>query len=570
MSAQLPKWTIPPTCDTIQVKIDKKLLQTYSSGVTTIWNMDGKQLYSTKNIILPFKDGVATVVEQNTPFILGFIDAEGAYTELPRIGVTFKNPFFDSGYLLGNVKGKFIYFDKNGKETSFVNAERLYPFHKGFAPYFRYENQEKRKDPHYGYYDADGNEVSFIISDINGKQKPLDAKDIDFLSGIGANGKGVAAVKGKLYWFDPANAIMTPLTWGDEENVKKQHLGVNGNHDQIFLNPSENGISINAKYGKDILAQLNFDGELVPSVFNFGGEELKFEEEPASPADYPTSIAGYGDNGHYGLAYDSREVLPKQFEEVGLKYGNRAFVKLNGKWGVIEILPEENYALRINKNEDVAFRHQKYATEIRLDLPSAISTHDAMIDIPAETGCIIDKTSRENKNTASGNFVTYDCTLNIPESLPDTITTITYHPVKVAYEGISLFETPVSIKAWHLKHHNVDLVDSETSISNGIGTFTLNIDSQKTMGEKDYPFEVRIEADSISADLEKISETRYKCVVADMAEGVNDISIHVTEKGCPTSMFPFEIVYGKPIAKKKKKEEFVIRKRNSFTANNNQ
>lgn len=70
-------------------------------------------------------------------------------------------------------------------------------------------------------------------------------------------------------------------------------------------------------------------------------------------------------------------------------YGNKAFVKRNGLWGVIEIIPALNYSLKINKGEDVAFRHQKFETQIRLDLPTIISAKDARIDIPANSGCVI-------------------------------------------------------------------------------------------------------------------------------------------------------------------------------------
>ena len=56
---------------------------------------------------------------------------------------------------------------------------------------------------------------------------------------------------------------------------------------------------------------------------------------------------------------------------------------------------------------------------------------------------------------------------------------------------------------------------------------------------------------------EKISETRYKCIVSNLQEGENNLNIFVTEKGCPPSIFPFEITY----QKKRKQEAVVIRKR---------
>lgn len=558
--AQLPKWVIIPSNDTLFVKVDDKLIQGLAGGKSSIWDMDGKILYSTENVILPFKDGVATIKVKDKPVIEGFIDEKGKYTALPNLTVTYDNPYFEDGYILGMDNNKLVYIKNDGSSAFYPIVARTYPFHGGYAPFFTYENMEKRKDPHYGYFKADGQPMNYSISE-NGQIKRIEPKEIDFLSGIGTSGKGVAVIKNKIYWFDTETEVFEPFLWGEEESVKKRHLNIEGNYEQFFLNLPQDTIVIDAKYGKNKLAHLKFDRELRPVIFYFDGEEMTFPEKVSVPFTYKSDVGEYEKTGKYGLSLNSTDVLPAQFEEVGIKYGNKAFVKMNGKWGIIEVIPNLGYELKINKGEDIAFRHQKFDTQIRLDLPAVISAKEARIDIPHETGCLIDKTSRESKDTESGNFVTYGCTLSIPQSLPDTITTITYQPVEITYDGISLFKIPISVKAWHLKYYNVDPIDSETSISNGIASFTLNINAQKNTGESDYPFDVRIEADSIAVEYEKISETRYKCVVSNLQEGNNNLNIYVTEKGCPSSVFPFEIFYSKPVPKKKQNEEVVIRKK---------
>ena len=50
-------------------------------------------------------------------------------------------------------------------------------------------------------------------------------------------------------------------------------------------------------------------------------------------------------------------------------------------------------------------------------------------------------------------------------------------------------------------------------------------------------------------------------MVSNLLEGNNNLNILVTEKGCPASVFPFEVFYTKPVPKKKKKEEVVVRKK---------
>jgi len=558
--AQLPKWIVNPTNDTLFVKVDNNLIQGQANGKSLIWNMEGTLLYSTDNEILPYKEEVATIQVKGQPIITGFIDGVGNFTAIPNMKVAYDNPYFEDGFILCLENDKLVYINKDGTKASFPDVVRAYPFHGGYAPFFTYENIEKKKDPHFGYFKADGWPMKYIISE-NDNIKQVEPKDINFVSGIGTNGKGVAVIKNKIYWFDAASETFEPFLWGEEESVKKRHLNMDGDYEKYFLYIPQDTFIINAKYGKNQYAQLKFDRELRPVIFSFEGDEMTFVEKPSAQLTYKSDIKEYEKSGKYGLSFDSKEVLPGQFEKVGIKYGNRAFVKLDGKWGIIEIVPNIGYTLKLNKGEDIAFRHQKFDTQIRLDFPAQISAKEARIDIPENTGCLIDKTSRESKDTESGNFVTYNCVLNIPPSLPDTITTITYQPIDISYDGLSLFKVPISVKAWHLKYYNVDPIESETSISNGVASFTLNINAQRNVGENDYPFDVRIEADSISVEYEKISETRYKCVVSNLQEGENSLNIYVTEKGCPSSIFPFEIFYTKPVPKKKKEEEVVIRKK---------
>lgn len=558
--AELPKWVIFPTNDKLFVKIDDNVIEGQAGGKTSLWTMDGRLLYTTDNTIMPYKDGVATVIQKND--ILGFVDPTGKFTSLRNASVAYGYPYFEDGFLLCIDKEKQKFFNKDGVKAAFPEVTKAYPFHNGFAPYFTYEQPEKKKDPHYGLFKADGQEMKYMLTD-NENVKSFDPKDLEFVSAIGTNGKAIAVIKNKVYWFDPATEVFEPFLWGDDKSAKKRHLNLNGNYEGYFQNLDSDTIGFAAKYGKNQIAELRFDRLLRPLSVTFEDNELKFIEKPASEFVYNTNLTQYGYKDKYGLSFDGKEILPQQFEEIGLRYGNKAFVRKNGKWGVIEIIPDLECVVKLNKGEVIPFRHQKFETQIRLDLPPYVSAKDARIDIPEETGLRIDKTSRESKDTESGNFVTYNCVLNIPTSLPDTITTITYEPVNISYDGIKLFGKPLPVKAWHYKYYNVDPIESETSISNGVLSFTVNINAQRNVGESDYPFEVRIEADDILVEQEKLSETRRKFHVSNLQEGTNNLNISVIEAGCPASVFPFEIYYTKPVPKKKKKEEVVIRKKDT-------
>ena len=557
-SAQLPKWLIEPLNDTIFVKIDNKILQSEANGISYLWTMDGKEIFSTNEKILSFSDGVAPIQSDATQRLVGLVDDKGNFIPLPNLPVEYDDPNFHDGLLLSKIEGAYMYFDTEGKNANFNYVVKAYPFNKGFAPYFTFDNLEKNKDPHYGYFTSDYQEVEYSIWE-NGKNKPLPSRDIEFLSSIGSNNKGIGIIKDKFYWFDPDTKSFEPILRGDDDMKEKQkHLKVSTNYEIYLQNLPNDTIVLKAKYGKNNYADLKFDERLNPLNITFEDGVMDFAVAPAPSYQYKSNVAGYGD-GKYGLSFNGEEIVPEQFEEVGLAYDNNVLVKKNNKWGVIEIIPDINYSVTVNKGEDVAFRHQKFETQLRLDLPAQISAKNARVNIDEETGFILDRTSRVSKDTESGNFVTYDCVLNIPLSLPNTISTITYDPLKVSYDDIEMFDKPLKIKAWHLKYYNVDPVESETSINNGVVSFIIDINAQRIIGEGDYPFEVKFESDSLSVDYEKFSETRYKCTVSNLAEGNNDLNIVLTEKGCPPSTFPFDIIYTKP--KGKNKEQVEVRKK---------
>jgi hypothetical protein len=186
------------------------------------------------------------------------------------------------------------------------------------------------------------------------------------------------------------------------------------------------------------------------------------------------------------------------------------------------------------------------------------------------SGCVLDKTSRVARDTESGNFVQYDCRLTIPDILPDVATTITY-PVQVHYLGLSSPVYPLKVKAWHYKYFNIDV--DEVKAEKGTVSFSVNVDIAKSPGEADYPFSLTVETDSVKGELEKLSETHYKCHLTQLSDGINAISINVLEAGCPPVKFPMEVEYTKPQAAKGRgraatsatKEAVAVRKMSTVT-----
>ena len=247
------------------------------------------------------------------------------------------------------------------------------------------------------------------------------------------------------------------------------------------------------------------------------------------------------------LAFRISTILPPQFDGAGISFGKFIAVRKDGKWGLLQLDEKLKYSMSMNKGNAIAFRHKKFETTVRLDLPAEIKADGCSFDIPAGNGCTVDKTSVQMRNTSAGNFVQYNCVLTIPDSLPDHITEITY-PVSMTCDGINYPDSKLTVKAWHYKYVNMDLSRDEIKFERGIVEFILNMTADKLAGENDYPLTVQVVEDSTAArvDLIKLSETRYKCRLYSPVEGINRLVVSVIENGCPPSYFPFEINYIKP------------------------
>lgn len=555
--AQMAKWLIHPQYDDVRVKCDRLIFEMDSIGHTVLWSFDGKRLFSTEDSILQYHENVAIVMDKKTKQIDGVVDMFGKYVEFPQANIVNGVCRFDNGCIVTHRQdeGYFIY-SLDGNVFPVTSAKVMYPMHKGIAPYISYLQDDKTKDLYYTYANAFGKKISYVVND-----KVITEKDIKFLSGIGKDGKGVAIFKNKLYWFDSESFEFSPMMLEDAVKPSKQyHLSVEDDVIPRLSRLGSNGLVLESRIGKKCSAKITFDEDIVPVEYEFNSRKITFDEDSVATVEYESWLSGCTDGDKQGILFMDAPLLPGQFDTLGLFYDNKVCVSLNSKWGILEVLPDLHPKIVLNKGDDIPFRHQKVTTVLRMDLPVEMPAAVAKVDIPIAAGCVLDKTSRVSKDTEYGNYVQYDCDLTIPESLPDVITQLEY-PVSVLYDGIQMFETKMPVRAWHVKYHNVDPIDSETSVRDGVAMFTLNINAQKNNGETDYPFDVKVQADSISVDYEKISETRYRCVVYNLHEGDNQLNIIVTEKGCPPSVFPFEITYVKPAPRDKKEETVTIRKK---------
>lgn len=563
---QVAKWLIEPAYDEIHLANGEDLIITDSLQQKSLWTFGGKCLAKTQYQINTFNEGYSVTTERGSSAITGFLNKKGKFVSLSGCNVAYSFPSFSDGYLLVkensyyrfvNVKGDFL-------EGQYTNA---YPYINGYASCKTYRNLQKQKDPYNLLLNREGQEVFFSY---NGRL--FDKEDLDFISSVNDENIGVVIVKQKLFFFNGEDGSLSPVYDRKGETNIKNQARLERNLSQSIQVETDTTLVLYAKCGKTSNIKIRLSSFLVPLSIQLGNEEYIYKRNESDKKKHPSSIRMTEQDGKFGVNWDSQEILPPQLDALVTCFDDKAFVKMAGKYGMLKVLPEARFRLSINKGDDIAFRHQKFETKIRLDMPNIISAYGARIEVDSNSGCDVDLTSGEQRDTEYGNYIQYNCVLNIPDSLPDEMygdkRNEVVFPTQILYEGLRSPIIPFKVKAWHYKYFNVDINSSETSISQGVFSFTFNINAERDPGETVYPTSINIQTDSLKYELEKISETRYKCKVYSLREGTNNIIVQIIEQGCPPASFPFEITYVKPAAKTRNKpavkENVVIKKKNKI------
>ena len=549
--AQTPRWVVAPQLDSLSVIVDNSVIRADSAGVTTLYSMNGTRLFSTSDDLHPYTpDSVATITAKGTDSIVGFVDRSGRFTPLQGLKVAYGNPNFENGYLTAISEEGVGYYKTDGEKAQMdFWAMRSFPYSQGYAPYFMYNDLERLKDPHYGYYDRDGKAAAFNIVS-KGETKHQRTRDLRFLSALGENGKAVAIIKGKLYMLDGSTMTFEPILHGDTILAeKKRMLSLKGGTDRYTMEFPKNGFEIHARYGQDSEAVVKIDGALRPVSIDFGDELMTFASEapdsvaPSAPTSYATSLVAFTDGGKTGLcmAADSSVVLPAQFDAVDLLYGQRAFVRSGSKWGILEIAPGQPYSVKVNDGKCVAFRHSVCPTTLEIDFPAGTTAAEYTVALPDSTsGYKIDPSSLVTTDSS----MVYNCILAMPAGLSDSITPLSLAPSSVTCNGLQLAPCPLCLNASYEDHFNVELHDSAT-MKGADAVFELSIDPQLAEGETTGAYSVSIVSEKVPVLYGKMADNLYKCMINALPEGVTSFKVMVTEEGCPASAYPLEVTYVK-------------------------
>lgn len=560
VKAQIARWLIPPSYERMQIVKSVDAIMTDSAGVKAVWTMEGKRLLTCKDALFPFKDGIALAVKPGTSQITMAYKIGRESVNFSGCSVAHNYPYYSNGKVLVKNGEYYRYIDTEGnfQEGQFVTA---YPYCNGYAACVTYLNMEKQKNLCHFLMDEAGTPVVFTY-----QGKAFDNEDVQFISSVNDENIGIVVVKSKVYFFNGVSKELTPVFAKDapSTNVKEQ-VKLISDIEQSFVQSSDSTYVLYAKYGKNDAVAVFFDALKRPVSIKRNDNEHFYRQNTIAEKTYQSDLITTREGDRFGLSRnDAGEMLPPQFDEVVTCFDSRALVKLNGKYGMLQIMKDANFKLRMNKGDDIAFRHQKLETSVRADFPTFLPAEKVNIEINPQTGCNIDKTSKVCKNTDDGNYVEYNCVLNIPSNLPDELTDVEY-PVAISYDGFTSSKIQFKVKAWHYKYFVVDIDDSQTAIENGTVSFVFNINAERIASDGIYPTTVNLQTDSLQYEYEKMSEIRHKCKVYSLKEGVNNIVIEIKEQGCPSAVFPFEVEYHKPVAKTKnkpaEKEKVTIKKK---------
>lgn len=560
---QVAKWIIPPAYNRIYMSPGANLIITDSAGMKILWTLEGKRLASTKSTLYPFNEERAIATLGSNGQIGGFYDTEGRFTRLNGCQMAHAYPYFSDGYILVKIGNYYCFADIRGQLDKHMYTQ-AYPFFNGYASCFTYKNLQKAKGPYNLLLTKELEEVSFSYED-----RVFKEDDIDFISSVNDEGIGVVIVKRKVYLFNGKDRSLRPVMANKGDTSPKNQARLEDELTTCLLKETDSTSVLTARFGKTDKVQIRFNAFLVPLSMIMPNKELIWKKTAKSAHTFSTQLRQNEADGRTGLCWGDQEVLPPQFDKVVSCIDDKAFVCKSGKYGALKVFNDAQFQFTINKGNPINFRHQKYETTIRADLPPIVPTRDCSIEVAEGAGCEVDLTSCEKKNTEFGNYLQYKCTLTIPETLPDEmldapLNTITY-PVTILYTGLRSPQIPVIVKAWHHKYFYVDVNESDISIDQGILSFVLNVQADRYPDEPVYPMTVSLVTDTLQWEVDKVSETRYKCKMWTIGEGTTNIVVQVKEQGCPPASFSFEATYVKPASKAQNKpamkENIVIKKK---------
>lgn len=543
--AQVVKWLINPQYDEITIMYNG-MYKVKKDGKSGIINQQGKEILPIKyDSITQYKDGYALLYENGYSALTGYVDETGSVTNLKDKGyrITSGYPYFSNGQLLVMSKDNRCYFVNSANGEAKGPFAEAMPFFDGYASVAKYEDPLKpNSDIYHTIITSEKcEEMTF--------PKDMDKSDINFISSISGK-KALVIMKKKAYELNCDYCSYSPIY---ADSTKNKNSIITALDKNVLL--TKDGEGMNVLQTKN--ACLTFDVFNRLSTIRLHSDTISYKLQNIQPPVFRSPISPFRGTDTYGLQYNGSTILPPQLQSVGIRNGNAVIVRLEGKDGVLLVEPESKFAFRINDNNDIGFRHDKYESMLVMTMPSQIDSKTARVESLTE-GCVLKLETRKNVSNAEISSVSYNCDLNIPANISETVKTFPYK-FKVRYDGLESIDYEVNVGAWYVKNLQVDMSSLQQSRNMKDTTITVTFNIKEDVTGGNYYRDVKVVTDDDECpviSLDKISETSYKAIIRGTDEGPVTCSILIQERRCPVITQSFDLAlldYPKKVSQKPKK-----------------
>lgn len=535
--AQIAKWHVKPDYDNIEV-LENGYFKVLLNGHFGLLDKNGVAVLPVEyDEMTPFHED-RTLLYKNGKFsavmdVYGnVIDLSGKnYVPLPNAKC------FNSGYLLVKKGSEYFYLDVAGKEA-FGPFTDAYPYSEGYACVRVKTNPVK-----------DPSLLNYELIDLEGKPAFFNAEEragIQFLSSL-RDGRALLVSKGKFYWFDSASGQMEQISTDGTTNKKSIVVAYDGKTPNVTH--ATDYIQVTAKG-----AVFVFDKSLRMTRFEMtGNEKVVYSEKPKEDRYYTTYFDKTFYDQKYGLVFKGQRLLPPQFDEILHMEGRYAVVRTrDDKCGVITVDEDNSFVFKLNDNEPIDFRHKYYNPKLTVLMPPYIKCSDAIVTSYSRDCEIIVERRVEIENIER-NALEYTCRLSIPKELTDTVSTHQYQFV-LKYDGLRSEVNTVNVDEWYVKYYDVSLANTNTNFNITSPSDTINVEFDVIMTEAarndDRYYHKTVNVTSPDLGYEpvciKINENRHSFQIHGVEEGRVRFYVNITEDGCPSIVYPFEMVFTKP------------------------
>lgn len=549
-NAQIAKWIVYPEYDNIEM-LDNGLLKVTKNGKVGLLNKSGAPVLPVEyEKISAFYEDRALLFK-NGRFV--------AITDLYGTVIDLSNEYYDlvedfdrfySDYLIVKKNNLYYYLNRDGR-IALGPYLKAYPFSEGWACVTGMDN----------LYDH-VNEIGKSFYDVTGVIK----NDISFISSF-YNGKAIIAIRKKFYTVDKEMYRITPISIDETQNKKSLVVAMDK---VISVHNMNNGYVVNTINGKFF-----FDNSMRLTKMELQGNDPVVNTFPEKiKRDVSSLFKIITDGELFGLSYETNEILPPQFEDVSYIEDDLAFVKSNGYYGVVSVDKHNDFIFKLNDNENIGFNHRSYTSKLTVYIPSYLKC-SKVTAISNSDDCEIQIETRSEYENIEKNALTYNCRLYIPMDLTDDTLKIHDYNFSLMYDGFLSKKYKVSISEWHVKYYEINISNTNYSLESVTDTISIEFDLIKTdvakNDETNYYKNVEVIAANMTEQpvLNKITENHYSFQISNIDQERVLFTIKITEEGCPSIKYPFEMVFTKPKPEEKNQKTSVkikaVRKNKGIT-----